>query len=552
VSRKQTSDLWWKNAVVYCLDVETFFDSDGDGCGDLVGLTERIDYLAGIGVRCLWLMPFYPSPRRDDGYDITDFYGIDGRLGTHGDFAELIRTARDRGIRVIADVVLNHTSDAHPWFRAACSSPDSPYHDFYVWADDRPPEPPGGVVFPDKENSNWAWNEQAGRWYFHRFYSHQPELNVANAQVRDELAQVMGYWLEQGLAGFRVDAVPFLLEPTGLPKGAIVDPHELLRDLRRYIGRRRGDAVLLGEVNLPPSELRTFFGDEDGDELQMAFSFTVNQAMYLALARGEAAPLASALRGLPDIPEDCQWANFVRNHDELTLDKLSEEERAEVFATFGPDEAHQLYGRGLRRRLPPMLDGDERRIRMVYSLAFSLPGTPVLFYGEEIGMAENLEIEGRMSVRPPMQWSPDTNGGFTEASAPCRPVVEAPDWRPAEVNVARQRREDGSLLNWMERLIRRRHECPELGWGRATLLDVDEPAVLAHRCDWQGHAVVALHSFAERPLKIAVPVGDVEAGVDLFANEELRAESNGSMAIELEPYGYRWLRLRRRGQRLPP
>jgi maltose alpha-D-glucosyltransferase/alpha-amylase len=552
VSRKQTSDLWWKNAVVYCLDVETFFDGDGDGCGDLVGLTERIDYLAGIGVRCLWLMPFYPSPRRDDGYDITDFYGIDGRLGTQGDFAELIRTARDRGIRVIADVVLNHTSDAHPWFRAACSSRDSPYHDFYVWADDRPPEPPGGVVFPDKENSNWAWNEQAGRWYFHRFYSHQPELNVANAQVRDELAQVMGYWLEQGLAGFRVDAVPFLLEPTGLPEGAIVDPHELLRDLRRYIGRRRGDAVLLGEVNLPPGELRTFFGDEDGDELHMAFSFTVNQAMYLALARGEAAPLASALRALPDIPEDCQWANFVRNHDELTLDKLSEEERAEVFAAFGPDEAHQLYGRGLRRRLPPMLDGDERRIRMVYSLVFSLPGTPVLFYGEEIGLAENLELEGRMSVRPPMQWSPDANGGFTEASAPCRPLVEAPAWRPAEVNVARQRREDASLLNWMERLIRRRHECPELGWGRAALLHVDEPAVLAHRCDWQGDAVVALHSFAGRPVEIAVPVGDVEAGVDLFANEELRAESDGSLAIELEPYGYRWLRLRRRGQRLPP
>jgi trehalose synthase len=552
MSRKATSDLWWKNAVVYCLDVETFFDSDGDGCGDLVGLTERIDYLAGIGVRCLWLMPFYPSPRRDDGYDITDFYGIDGRLGTPGDFAELIRTARDRGIRVIADVVLNHTSDAHAWFRAARSGRDSPYHDFYVWADERPPEPPGGVVFPDKENSNWAWDDKAERWYLHRFYSHQPELNVANAHVRDELAQVMGYWLEQGLAGFRVDAVPFLLEPTGLPQGAIVDPHELLRDLRRYLGRRRGDAVLLGEVNLPPDELRTFFGDEDGDELHMAFSFTVNQAMYLALARGNAAPLANALRALPDIPEDCQWANFVRNHDELTLDKLSEDERAEVFATFGPDETHQLYGRGLRRRLPPMLDGDQQRIRMVYSLAFSLPGTPVLFYGEEIGMAENLEIEGRMSVRAPMQWSHDSHGGFTEAPQPCRPLVAAPGWGPEEVNVARQRRDDGSLLNWMERLIRRRHECPELGWGQATLLDVGEPAVLAHRCDWHGNAIVAVHSFAAKPLEVAVPVGDVDAADDLFADEELTAGSDGAIAIELESYGHRWLRLRHRGQRLPP
>jgi trehalose synthase len=552
MSLKQTSDLWWKNAVVYCLDVETFFDGDGDGCGDLVGLTERIDYLAGIGVTCLWLMPFYPSPRRDDGYDITDFYGVDTRLGTHGDFAELIRTASDRGIRVIADIVLNHTSDAHPWFRAACAGRHSPYHDFYVWADDRPPEPPGSVVFPDKENSNWAWNAEVGRWYMHRFYSHQPELNVANAQVRDELAQIMGYWLEQGLAGFRVDAVPFLLEPTGLPEGAIVDPHELLRDLRRFIARRRGDAALLGEVNLPPSDLRTFFGDEDGDELHMAFTFTLNQAMYLALARSEAAPLADALRALPDIPEDCQWANFVRNHDELTLDKLSEEERAEVFAAFGPEENHRLYGRGLRRRLPPMLDGDERRIRMVYSLAFSLPGTPVLFYGEEIGMAENLEIEGRMSVRAPMQWSRDACGGFTAAPTPCRPPVAAPGWGPAEVNVARQRREEGSLLNWMERLIRRRHEAPEIGWGRATLLDVDEPAVLAHRCDWQRNAIVAVHSFAAKPLSVAVPVGEVEAGVDLFADEDLRVEGDGSIAVELEPYGHRWFRLRRRGQRLPP
>jgi maltose alpha-D-glucosyltransferase/alpha-amylase len=552
MSRKATSDLWWKNAVVYCLDVETFFDGDGDGCGDLVGLTERIDYLAGIGVRCLWLMPFYPSPRRDDGYDITDFYGIDGRLGTPGDFAELIRTARDRGIRVIADIVLNHTSDAHPWFRDARSRPDSPYHDFYVWADERPAEPPGGVVFPDKENSNWAWDDQAGRWYLHRFYSHQPELNVAHEEVRDELAQVLGYWLEQGLAGFRVDAVPFLLEPTGLPEGAIVDPHELLRDLRSYLSRRRGDAMLLGEVNLPPDELRLFFGDEDGDELHMAFTFTVNQAMYLSLARGDATPLANALRALPDIPEDCQWANFVRNHDELTLDKLSDDERAEVFAAFGPDEEHQLFGRGLRRRLPTMLDGDERRIRLAYSLAFALPGTPVLFYGEEIGMAENLEIEGRMSVRAPMQWSPDAHGGFTEASRPCRPLVATPGWGPADVNVAAQRREDGSLLNWIERLIRRRHECPELGWGRATLLDVDEPRVLVHRCDWRANAIVAVHSFAAKPLEVAVPVGDIEAAVDLFADEELRPGEEGAIPVKLEPYGHRWLRLRRQGQRLPP
>ena len=278
MKRKVTSDVWWKNAVVYCLDVETFLDADGDGCGDLRGLCERIDYLAGLGIGCLWLMPFMPSEQRDDGYDITDFYGVEGRLGTPGDFAELLKTARDRGIRVIADLVVNHTSDEHPWFRE--------HPDFYVWQDDKPPEKPGDIVFPDQEDSNWAWDAKARRWYLHRFYSHQPDLNVANPAVRDEIAQVVGYWLEQGLAGFRVDAVPFLVEPVGMPPGALADPHDFLRDLRRFIGRRRGDAILMGEVNLPPDQQRQFFGDEDGDELHMVLDFTVNQAMYLAFARG--------------------------------------------------------------------------------------------------------------------------------------------------------------------------------------------------------------------------------------------------------------------------
>jgi trehalose synthase len=553
MSRKATSDLWWKNAVVYCVDVETFLDSNGDGCGDLRGLTDRIDYLAGLGVSCLWLMPFYPSPLRDDGYDIMDFFGVDRRLGTPGDFAELIRTARDRGIRVIADMVLNHTSDAHPWFRSARSSRDSPYHDFYVWADDKPDEPPGGVVFPDKEDSNWAWDEEAERWYMHRFYSHQPELNVAHGEVRDELAQILDYWLDQGLAGFRLDAVPFLLEPTGLPEGALVDPHDLLRDLRRYVGRRRGDAMLMGEVNLPPPELRAFFGDEDGDELHMALNFPINQAMYLALARGEAAPLVRALRSLPEIPEDCQWANFVRNHDELTLDKLSEDERAEVFGAFGPKKEHQLFGRGLRRRVPPMLDGDQRRIRLLYSLAFSLPGTPVLFYGEEIGMAENLQLEGRMSVRAPMQWSSDRHGGFTTAPKPSRPLVDEEQWGSQKVNVARQRREDRSLLNWMEKLVRRRRECPELGWGRVTVLDVSRPEIFAHRADWDGHTILVAHSFAGQSTEVTVPVEEeVESAVDQFADDEVRVNGTGRIDLQLQPYGYRWLRLRRRGQRLPP
>jgi trehalose synthase len=547
---KVTSDLWWKNAVLYCLDVETFYDLDGDGCGDFPGLTERVDYLAGIGVSCIWLMPFYASPNRDDGYDIVDFYAVDPAMGTFGDFAEFIRTAHDRGLRVIADFVMNHTSDQHPWFQSARQSRDSPYRDFYVWRDEKPDEKPGDVVFPDRERSNWAWDEQSGQFYLHRFYSHQPDLNVANPHVRDELAQVMGFWLAQGLSGFRVDAVPFLIEPTGLPEDAIVDPHELLRDLRAYLGRRSGEAVLLGEVNLPAQDLRAFLGDEDGDELHMVFDFLGNQALFLALARGEAEPLARALREMPELPHAASLGRFVRNHDELTLDKLGDGEREEVFGRFGPDPAMQLYGRGLRRRLPTMLEGDQRAIRMVYSLAFSLPGSPVLFYGEEVGMGENPEVEGRMAVRTPMQWSAERHGGFSTVDDPgrLRRPLTTGRFGPEHVNVAAQRRDPGSLLNWFERLIRRRRECPELGFGTLELLETGAPSVLAHRCDWDGSTVVAVHELAGREVEITLPVSDGEALVDLFADAEHRLPAT----LTLAPFGAHWFRVRRAGVRLPP
>jgi len=551
VKRKATSDVWWKNAVFYCLDVETFLDSDGDGCGDLPGLCERVDYLTGLGVDCLWLMPFYPSCQRDDGYDITDFYGVDPRLGTHGDLLDVVRTAREGGMRVIADLVVNHTSDQHPWFKQARRGRDSSFHEFYVWRDEKPEEKPGDVVFPDQEDSNWAFDEEARRWYMHSFYSHQPDLNVANAEVRDEIAQTVGFWLEQGLSGFRVDAVPFLIEPTATPRGTRQDPHELLRDLRRFIGRRDGEAVLLGEVNLPPAQQREFMGDEDGDEVQVILSFTVNQAMYLALAREDATPLVRALEALPKIPEDCQWANFVRNHDELTLDKLSEEERQEVFDAFGPEKELQLYGRGLRRRLPTMLGGDQRRMRLVYSLAFSLPGTPVLFYGEEIGMAENLAIDGRYSVRAPMQWSDEANGGFTTANEPCRPLVDEGPFAFSEVNATSQRRDPNSLLNWMERLIRRRRECPELGWGDWAVLEQDDAAVFAHRSDWDGSTIVAAHNLADRTATARLVLSGEGTLVDLFQDEDHELEG-GELTLDLAPYDARWFRVRRPGQRVAP
>jgi trehalose synthase len=450
-----------------------------------------------------------------------------------------VRTCHDRGIRVIVDFVMNHTSDQHPWFQAARSSPDSPYRDFYVWRDEKPEEKPGDVVFPDQENSNWAYDRKAKQYYLHKFYSHQPDLNLANPAVRDELAQVMAFWLAQGLSGFRVDAVPFLIE------GSLDDPHQVLRDLRAFVNRRDGEAILLGEVNLKPPDVRTFLGDEDGDELHMVLDFIGNQAMYLALARGSAEPLERALREFPAIPTAASLGRFVRNHDELTLDKLSEEERAEVFARFGPEQDMQLYGRGLRRRLPSMLEGDERAIRMAYSLAFSLPGTPVIFYGEEIGMAENPEIPGRYAVRAPMQWSAD--GGFSTVSSLRRPMVTGA-FGPERVNVASQRRDPHSLLNWFERLIRRRRECPELGFGTMTLLETGPDSVFAHRSDWEGATIVAVHELSGRPVTVELPVEDGEALVDLFHD----AEHALPATLSLEPYDARWFRVRRAGRRLPP
>jgi maltose alpha-D-glucosyltransferase/alpha-amylase len=550
----RTSDLWWKNAVVYCLDVETYADGNGDGCGDFRGLIQRIDHLHRLGVTCLWLMPFYPSPDRDDGYDITDFYGVDPRLGTLGDFVEFVRTARDRGMRVIADLVVNHTSDRHPWFVEARSSRDSPRRDWYIWVDEEPADAAAGVVFPDQETSVWELDEQTGQYYLHQFYRHQPDLNVANPEVRDEIARIIGYWMQLGLSGFRVDAVNFLIETKRQQDVvALPDPHDYLADLAAFLRRRNGEAILLGEVNLPYPDLMPFFGVRDGggttDELTMCFDFVGMQAMYLSLARGDAEPLADALKRRPDPPEDGRWATFVRNHDELTLDKLSEAQRQEVFAAFGPDEDMQLYGRGLRRRLPTMLDGDQRRIRLVYSLLFALPGTPVLFYGEEIGLGENLKAEGRRAVRVPMQWTAEPGGGFSTADPSTfpEPPVEG-EFSAQHVNVRDQSRDPGSLLAFFRHLVDSYRACPELAWGQVQVLDPGPEAtsVLAHRSDADGTTIVAVHNVADREATARVPVTGL-GGRELFDvlaadGSTVTVGDDATLAVTLPPYGYRWLR----------
>jgi trehalose synthase len=545
-----TADLWWKNAVLYCLDVETYMDWDDDGTGDFPGLVQRLDHLVDLGVTCLWLMPFYPTAERDDGYDITDFYGVDPRLGTHGDVVELIRTAHDRGLRVIVDLVVNHTSDQHPWFKESRKSTDNPYRDWYVWRSDTPPDTSDQVVFPDQEDSIWELDEKTGEYYLHQFYKTQPDLNVTNPLVRDEIAKIVGFWTQLGIDGFRMDAVPFLLDTSGNGDGEaarLPDPHGYLRDIRAFLDRRTNGGILLGEVNLPFEQQLEFYGGADGDELTMQFDFIGMQATYLSLARGDAGPLATALQGRPATAPDSQWATFVRNHDELTLDKLTEPERQEVFAAFGPEPEMQIYDRGLIRRLPPMLGGDPRRVRMVYSLLFSLPGTPTLFYGEEIGMGEQLSVGSRLAVRTPMQWTSGTNGGFSRARASKLPgPVVTGGYAPEFVNVADQRKDPDSLLSFFRLLISRRKECPELGWGSFEVLEQPHAAVLAHLCSWDDGALVALHNLGPEPVVVPVDLDGCGAEhllADLLVEGTTAVDTQGRAELALEGYGYRWLRV---------
>ena len=543
-----TGDLWWKSSVIYCLDVETYLDDDGDGIGDFAGLGRRIDYLADLGVTCLWLMPFYPTADRDDGYDVTDFYGVDPRLGSHGDLVEVVRSARDRGMRVIVDLVVNHTSDRHPWFQAARRSRTSRFRDFYVWRDE-PPAKSENTVFPGEEASMWELDEKSGQYYLHTFYRHQPDLNIGDPRVRDEIAKTIGFWLQLGISGFRVDAVPFLLE---VPEGAdLADPHEYLRDLRRFLQRREKEAVLLGEVNLPYRDQRMYFGGGKGEELTMQFDFIGMQAIYLSLARSDPRPLVKALRSRPAVAPEAQWANFLRNHDELTLDKLTDAEREEVFAAFAPDEKQRVYGRGITRRLPPMLDGDPRRIRMAYSLLFSLPGTPVLFYGEEIGMGENPDLAGRLSVRTPMQWSDGRNGGFSAAASSRLPSLPPEGgYSPAHVNASSQLNDEESLLHFIRRLAARYRISPEIGWGEVEILEHDAPAVLAHSVRADIGRMVALHNFSEEPARVRLTLDDEPEGTqlsDLFGPGARPLDARGGAEFELAAYGWAWARVARPG-----
>ncbi len=536
-------DLWYKNAVIYCLDVGSFMDTTGDGTGDFQGLARRLDYLAGLGVTCIWLLPFQPTPNRDNGYDISDYYGVDPAHGTLGDFVEFSHEARVRGIRVIIDLVINHTSDRHAWFQQARADEKSRFRDFYVWSKKKPPGANQGMVFPGVQKTTWSYDEKARAYYFHRFYDFQPDLDTSNPAVQEELRKVMGFWLELGVAGFRVDALPFVIQ-NKRPDQKGAPRYDYLRDMREFLQWRTGDAVLLAEANVTPDKDVTYFGD-DGDRMHMMFNFQVNQNLFYALATTDVRPLVRALERTRLLPPTAQWAHFLRNNDELDLGRLTDAQRQRVFAAFGPDKSMQLYDRGIRRRLAPMLGGDQRRLEMAYSLMFTLPGTPVIRYGDEIGMGDDLSQPEREAARTAMQWSSAPNGGFTLAGRSRVPVIADGPFGCAKVNVADQRRDPASLLNWTERVIRMRKECPEIGWGAWRVLDPRTPGVLALRYDWRGNAVVAVHNLAAEAREATLALPDFPGNdlVNLLSHDSSRGDRRGTHKLELPPYGYAWYRV---------
>ena len=543
------TERWYREAVLYCIEVDTFQDSNGDGWGDLPGLTDRLDYLAALGVTCLWLNPIHPTPHRDDGYDVSDYYGIDPRLGTLGDFVEFVNQAASRGIRVMLDLVVNHTSSEHPWFQDARSSPDSPYRDWYVWSDTEPPDRRQGIVFPGEQTETWTYDKDARAWYFHRFYDFQPDLNWDNPDVRAEIARVMAYWLQLGVAGFRVDATPFVLEHVSPGTNAGPKDFGILDTWRQDLQWQRGDSVLLCEANVPPGEIAKYFGsrvDGPADRAHMLFSFLLNTKLWLALARSDAEPLIDALRGLPPVPHGAQWVTFLRNHDELDLSTLTDEQRADVFRAFAPRSEMRLYDRGIRRRVAPMLRGDRRHIELAYALQFSMPGTAALRYGEEIGMGENLAEHGRDAIRTPMQWDDGPAAGFSTADELPRSVITRGPFGYRRVNVRGQQQDPESLQRWFEHLIRTVRGCPEIGTGVATVLDPPLPrSVLAHRFDAPSGSVLLLHNLADRA--VTVDLGRLDGTsrrpYDVLADATYGPLSARLDGLELRGWGYRWIRL---------
>lgn len=537
--------LWYLNAVFYELNVRAFFDADGDGHGDLTGATSKLDYLQDLGVDAIWLLPIYPSPLLDAGYDIADYYSIHPDYGELEDFKKFIAEAHLRGMRVITDLVLNHTSDQHPWFQAARQGQDNPYHDYYVWSDDDQKYSEARIIFIDSEASNWSWDESAQRYYWHRFYASQPDLNYDNPQVRQEMIDIARFWLDLGVDGFRADAVPYLFEREGTNCENLPETHAYLKELRSFIDQNYPGRILLCEANQWPQEVREYFGN--GDEFHMGFHFPLMPRIYMALRRSEVAPLEWVMEKTPSIPRSTQWCIFLRNHDELTLEMVTERDRQWMWEQFAPEPRMRL-NLGIRRRLAPLLDNDHRQIELAYSLLFTLPGSPVIYYGDEIGMGDDIYLPDRNGVRTPMQWDSSPQAGFSNAPGDklYAPLVSSPGFTPQDVNVTEQSSHPGSLLHAIKQMIKVRKSYPllsigDFSWVKTLPVQSPNPIAAYSREDDQAKLVI-IHNLSPKKQSTSIQLPGAANIESILGRSKLSLE-NDQVLAELEPYGYLWLQI---------
>jgi maltose alpha-D-glucosyltransferase/alpha-amylase len=540
----ESDPLWFRHAVFYEIHVRGFFDGNADGMGDLRGVTDKLDYLEWLGIDCIWLLPMYPSPLRDGGYDIADFYDIHPDYGTVEDFRAFVDAAHQRQIRVIADLVMNHTSSDHPWFQEARSSPDSPKRDWYVWSDSDEGYPDARVIFVDTEPSNWTWDPLAGQYYWHRFFSHQPDLNYENQEVQDEMLRVLRFWLDLGIDGFRLDAVPYLYEVEGTNCENLPRTHEYLKRVREEVDATYPDRVLLAEANQWPEDVVEYFGD--GDECHMAFQFPIMPRMFMSLRREDATPMYEILERTPSIPDNCQWGLFVRNHDELTLEMVTDDERDYMYAEYAKDPRMKL-NLGIRRRLAPLLDNGRDEIELMHAILFSLPGSPVLYYGDEIGMGDNVFLGDRDGVRTPMHWTGDRNGGFSTADFAqlYLPPLMDPVYGYAAVNVEAQLRTPTSLLRWLHRFVELRKQHPVFGLGTYEPLEPSNPRIFAHVRRWQEEIVLCVHNLARTAQAAELDLAEFDGLVpeEMFGQTRFPPIGELPYLLTFGARGFYWFRL---------
>lgn len=543
--------LWYKNAIFYEAHIRSFCDSNGDGKGDLPGLTSKLDYLKELGVDCLWLLPMFPSPLKDDGYDIADYHHIHSDYGTVEDFKRLVDEAHARGIRVVTDLVLNHTSDLHPWFIESRQSKDNPYRDYYVWSDTDQKYKEARIIFLDTEPSNWTLDPNTGEYYWHRFYASQPDLNYDNPVVAEAMIDVLRYWMDMGIDGFRADAVPYLFEREGTNCENLPETHTYLKRVRKILDEHYPGTILLGEANQWPWDLRPYFGGDErdpsvpGDEFHLAFHFPVMPRIFKALALGDASDIIQIMAQTPDIPNNCQWCVFLRNHDELTLEMVTEEDRQLMWQLYAPHPRMPL-NLGIRRRLAPLLDNDRRKLAVANAILFSLPGAPIIYYGDEIGMGDNIDLFDRNGVRTPMQWTGEPGAGFSSADPAefWAPLIDDQTYGYQKVNVEAQRAEPSSLFHQMKYFVTTRKANPVLGWGSCKFLGVENKAILAYLRQTSNTRLLIVCNLSGEAQEVSLPLADFvgHRPVDILSRQTLPIISQADYPLSLQPYQYHWLR----------